>query len=77
MALTPGENASVSANLRQLEIAIQNQLSGRLHDFHLDWRGDGLVLLGHCRTYHAKQLAQQAVMTATKLPIAANAIEVS
>jgi hypothetical protein len=40
-------------------------------------RGGGLVLTGHARTYHAKQLAQHAVMEATALPIVANDIDVS
>jgi hypothetical protein len=37
----------------------------------------GLVLEGCAHSYFAKQLAQQVVMTATTLPIAANEIEVS
>jgi len=35
-----------------------------------------LILRGRTRTYYAKQLAQQAVMEATALPIRANEIEV-
>ncbi len=35
-----------------------------------------LVLRGFARTYHAKQLAQHAVMTETEMPILANEIEV-
>jgi hypothetical protein len=38
---------------------------------------EGLILQGHASTYYAKQLAQQAVMAGTTLPIVANEIEVS
>jgi hypothetical protein len=48
-----------------------------VHDLRLVIRDGGLVLRGHAHTYHAKQLAQHAVMGATKLPIRANEIEVS
>ena len=45
--------------------------------FQLVVRDQGLVLRGHAHTYYAKQLAQQAVMETTSLPIQANEIEVS
>jgi hypothetical protein len=35
-----------------------------------------LVLRGHAHTYHAKQLAQHAVMEASSLPIRSNELEV-
>ncbi len=63
--------------LDRLGERVQRQLSGRLRDFRLKWRGDGLVLRGRTQTYHAKQLAQHAVMSATDLPIVRNEIEVS
>jgi hypothetical protein len=37
----------------------------------------GLILRGYAHAYDAKQLAQDAVMVATELPILANEIEVS
>jgi hypothetical protein len=40
-------------------------------------REKGLVLQGRARTYHVKQLAQQAVMEAAHMPIRANEIVVS
>jgi hypothetical protein len=40
-------------------------------------RGGGLVLQGNTLTFHAKQLAQHAIMEATRLPILANEIEVA
>jgi hypothetical protein len=62
--------------LDRLETHIQSRLNGRVRDFRLSLCGGGLILRGHARTYHAKQLAQQAVMEATALPILANEIEV-
>jgi hypothetical protein len=61
----------------ELEAQVQCRLSGQIHDFRLLVAGEGLVLRGHAHTYYAKQLAQQAVMEATRLPILANDIEVS
>jgi hypothetical protein len=51
-------------------------LGGRVSDLRLLLRGNGLVLQGRARSYYAKQLAQEAVMKATKLPVVANEIEV-
>jgi hypothetical protein len=62
--------------MEQLETQIQSRLSGRVQHFRLVVRGCGLVLMGHARTYYAKQLAQQAVLEATALPIVANEIDV-
>ncbi len=56
---------------------VRHQLSGRLRDFRLEVSDAGLVLSGRVPTYHAKQLAQHAVMGATDLPILRNEIVVS
>lgn len=60
----------------ELELHLQNQLGGRVRDLHLVIREDGIVLRGYARTYYAKQVAQQALMRLTDLPILANEIEV-
>ncbi len=60
----------------ELEQQIQDRLQGRLRNFRLILRDEGLVLVGSASTYHAKQLAQHAVMDATDLPIYANIIQV-
>jgi hypothetical protein len=62
--------------LDELEALVQCRIGGRVLHFRLDWCECGLVLRGHSLTYYAKQLAQHAVMEATKLPICANEIEV-
>lgn len=55
---------------------VENELIGRLRNFRLQRRSHGLVLCGHTDTYYARQLAEQAVMQATDLPILDNQIEV-
>ena len=62
--------------LTELERCIQDQLDGRIGDVKLDLVPGGLVLRGRTRTYHAKQLAQQALMQASDRPLVANEIEV-
>ena len=61
----------------RLEEHVKRRLNGRLREFQLAVRDDGLILRGRVMTYHAKQLAQHAIMTATNVRIAANDIEVS
>lgn len=63
--------------LDRLGAQIEHQLSGRLRDFRVKRRGEGVVLKGRVRTYYAKQLAQHAVMRMTALPILGNEIVVS
>ena len=64
------------SEMEQLEIHVQSRLSGRVQHFRLVAHGSALILRGHAHSYYAKQLAQQAVMEATALPILANEIEV-
>lgn len=59
-----------------LELRLRNRLHSYVHDFRLESRDRGLVLLGRAHTYYAKQVAQHAVMQATEFPILANEIEV-
>jgi hypothetical protein len=63
--------------LGELEQHIQSRLNGRVRNFRLSIHPEGLVLEGQTHTYHAKQLAQHAVMKAFDFPIIANEIEVS
>lgn len=55
---------------------VQCRLLNRVREFRLSVHDGALVLRGRAFTYHAKQLAQHAVMEATRLPIGANEIEV-
>jgi hypothetical protein len=67
---------SAADDVGAIETHVQSRLRGRVREFRLVESGGRLVLLGQARTYYAKQLAQQAVLEATDLPIAANEIEV-
>ena len=62
--------------LEVLEAAIRRRLGSRVRDFRLLVITEGLILLGQAATYHAKQLAQHAVMEATTATIVSNEIEV-
>jgi hypothetical protein len=62
--------------VEQVEAHVQRRLGGQVNDLRVVVRGEGLVLQGRTRTYHAKQLAQHAVMEITELPILANEIRV-
>ena len=59
-----------------LEGIVRRRLNGRVRDFRLLLQDNGLILQGYAFTYHAKQLAQHAIMKATRLPIIANEIEI-
>ena len=59
-----------------LEWLVQRRLAGRVRDLRILVRADGVVLKGSAPTYHAKQLAQHAVMELGGGPILANDIEV-
>jgi hypothetical protein len=65
-----------TAETDQLEAHLQSRLSGRVRNLRLRVRRHGLSLEGQTRSYYAKQLAQQAVLEATVLPILANEIQV-
>jgi hypothetical protein len=74
---TETSEPAAKSDLDLLQNRVHAQLSGRIRDFRLLRQNCGIVLRGFARTYHAKQLAQHAVMAETQLPILANEIEVS
>jgi hypothetical protein len=49
----------------RLEGYIALKSSGRIRDLHVVCSDDMIILQGRSRTYHAKQLAQQAVLDLT------------
>jgi len=55
---------------------LSTRLRGRAHDIRLLVRDDGVILQGSSHTHYVKQLAQQAVMEVTNLPVLANEIQV-
>ena len=73
--------ANVASVARQevferLGAQVQDELSGRLRDFRLKGKDEGVVLTSRVRSYYAEQLAQYAVVTATALPCLKNEIHV-
>ena len=67
---------SVVPSDEHLETRIRRRLGGRVREFRVLIRPNGLILQGWAPTYHAKQLAQHAAMEIGGLPILANDIEV-
>jgi hypothetical protein len=56
---------------------IERRASGRIRDLHVVCSDDAIILQGRSRTYHAKQLAQQAVLDLTDgFPLLTNQIVV-
>lgn len=45
-----------------IEGQIERRASGQIRDLHVVCQDDMIILQGRSRTYHAKQLAQQAVL---------------
>ncbi len=81
-ALEPRNSArtrSTGLDLAQrIEGYIVHKASGRIRDLHVVCSEDAIILQGRSRTYHAKQLAQQAVLDLTDgFPLLTNQIVVS
>jgi len=61
----------------RIEGDIKRRASGRIRDLHVFCSENTIILQGRSRTYHAKQLAQQAVLDLTDgYPLLANQIVV-
>jgi hypothetical protein len=61
----------------RIEVYIERKACGRIRDLHVVCSGDMIILQGRSRTYHAKQLAQEAVLDLTEgRPVLANQIVV-
>ncbi len=60
----------------ELEEIVKARLNGRVRAFQVIVEGEGLILRGWTRTYHAKQLVQHVVMEFCAVRILANEIEV-
>jgi hypothetical protein len=62
----------------RIEGYIERRASGRIRDLHVVYSDDAIILQGRSRTYHAKQLAQEAVLDLTDgYPLLTNQIVVS
>jgi len=60
-----GRDQSTAELAERLEGYIELKASGRIRDLHVVCSDDMIILQGRSRTYHAKQLAQQAVLDLT------------
>lgn len=60
-----GRTRSAEGLAERLEGYIERRASGRIRDLHVVCSDDSIILQGRSRTYHAKQLAQQAVLDLT------------
>jgi hypothetical protein len=67
---------SILSQEERLEHMLLRRLGNRVRDLRVLVLPDGLILQGHTATYHAKQIAQHAVMELADMPILANDIEV-
>jgi len=63
--LGPGRSQSTRDLAERIEGYIELKASGRIRDLHVVCSDDMIILQGRSRTYHAKQLAQQAVLDLT------------
>jgi len=63
--LALGRSQSTTDLAERLEGYIELKASGRIRDLHVVCSDDTIILQGRSRTYHAKQLAQQAVLDIT------------
>jgi hypothetical protein len=61
----------------RIEGYVARRASGRIRDLHVVYSDDAIILQGRSRTYHDKQLAQQAVLDLTDgYPLLTNKIVV-
>jgi len=72
----PAVSEAAVSQEEQLEFLVRRRLSGRVRDLRVRLHAGGVVLQGSAATYHAKQLAQHAIMELSGLRILANDIAV-
>jgi len=80
MAVLEIDSLSVADSVNcvdKLETQLQNRLRSYVRYLRVFQSPTGLVLQGYARSYYAKQLAQQALMSASTLPLHANEIVVA
>lgn len=69
--------AAEPTDLRTLELRILNLLQHRVRDLRLVPLPRGLLLAGRVPTYHARQLADQALRDLAGAPVIVNDLEVA
>ncbi|HMO84153.1 MAG TPA: hypothetical protein PKC18_04445 [Lacipirellulaceae bacterium] len=76
MNIRPEMMEECRALLVAIEAHLQRRLSGRVGHVKVVVNDDAIDLQGRAQTYYTKQIAQQAVMEVTTLPIRVNDIQV-
>jgi hypothetical protein len=71
-----GDSKAAAAEIDRLTTETREKLRGRLSGLRIELRDGGLVLGGTARSFYAKQLALNAVMRGTPLPVVRNDIQV-
>jgi hypothetical protein len=62
----------------RIQVYIERKACGRIRDLRVICAGEQIILQGHSRTYHAKQIAQEAALDiAGSEPALANQIIVN
>lgn len=61
----PAHEPPLTALVERLEGYIEQRACGRIRDLHVVCNGSQITLEGRSRTYHAKQLAQEAALDLT------------
>ncbi|MER3417224.1 MAG: hypothetical protein C4297_13595 [Gemmataceae bacterium] len=74
--MAPWRQPQSLPDVSELEALVQRRLTGRVRDLQLVVQESGVVIKGRAATYHAKQLAQHAVMEIAGMPVLANDIVV-
>ncbi|HEV3166922.1 MAG TPA: hypothetical protein VGZ22_23040 [Isosphaeraceae bacterium] len=73
----PGRGMVIDDLAERIEGYIERKACGRIRDLHVVCSDDMIILQGRSRTYHAKQLAQEAALDLTDgRPVLANQIVV-
>jgi hypothetical protein len=64
------------ADLGRLETLVHDRVWRQVEGLRVEACDNGVVLRGRCRTFYAKQLAQEAVLASSLFALVANHIEV-
>lgn len=68
--------SSTIAEKERLEGLLTRRIGTRIRGLRLVFAQTGVILRGRSETFHAKQVAQHALMELSETPILANEIEV-
>lgn len=74
--LSPMIAEPIITRQEELEAIVQRRVGGRVRNLQVIARPDGVIIRGRAPTYHAKQIAQHAVMELAGQRILSNDIEV-